>query len=168
MNLTPRRLFNAGLLLLIIAGCEPKETEEAAPPPLVPPPTPPAATVQFTQEQFSELRWLEGDWMGKMPDGTAFYESYRVINDTTVQMYALSDSTLVAKTDSSRIYLSGGRIYNEGRDGSRSVVERMDSTGVYFIPDRGGYRYVWMPIAPNEWSAKLENGTVYPMTRVRR
>ena len=125
----------------------------------------------FAREQFKQLNFLEGDWRGTMPNGKAFYERYRVTSDSTIQMYAFADSTLAQATDSARIYWRDSHIYN-GEEGSRSVVARIDSDGVHFVPDgASGYRYVWKQ-SGDGWIATLNpgaaNSVVYDMKRVGR
>jgi hypothetical protein len=134
--------------------------------------SPREAPGEFSPAQFAELRWLEGTWRGWLPDGGFFYERYEVASDTTIRMYAFSDSTLTQTSDSARIVLRGGRIYNEG--GARWVATHIDSSGIHFAPERGASnRFTWMPENPDSWTATLSragqpNGpgtVVYPMER---
>lgn len=131
------------------------------------------AAGEFSPAQFAELRWLEGTWRGRLPDGGFFYERYELTSDTTIRMHAFSDSTLAQTSDSARIVLRGGRIYNGGGS-ARWVATHMDSSGIHFAPERGASnRFTWTPQSPDSWTATLSpadqpNGSravVYPMER---
>jgi hypothetical protein len=70
-------------------------------------------------------------------------------------MHAFSDSTLTQTSDSARIVLRGGRIYNEGGD-ARLVATHIDSSGIHFAPERGASnRFTWTLQAPDSWTATL-------------
>jgi hypothetical protein len=123
--------------------------------------------------QFAQLNWLEGDWRGAMPDGSPFFERYRVLSDSTIRMYAFPDSTMTQPTDSSLIYWRDSHIYSEGET-SRSVATRLDSAGVQFVRERGGgNQFRWEPTAEG-WTATLEwtdqggesRSVVYQMRRL--
>jgi hypothetical protein len=128
-------------------------------------PAPAAPRPRFTMDQFRGLQFLAGNWRGTMPNGSYFFESYRVLNDSTIQMYAHADSTFGAPTDSSRIYFSDGTIYN----GPQAAVDLIDENGVRFSSTGAQrYVYVWRSTGPDSWRATLgANGqTVYQLTRM--
>src|SRR5688572_24293594 len=78
------------------------------------------ATVQpatVSAEQFASLSWLIGDWRGSGGQYPAFYESYRMLNDTTMEQRNYSDSTFRTATDSALIVLSGGSAVSKSRNG---------------------------------------------------
>ena len=159
----------------LVCACAPRADDEAATEADQPAAatTPAAATEpgSFTRAQFAELRWLEGDWRGSMPNGQPFFERYRVTSDSTIQMHAFADSTMTQATDSSRVYWRDNRIYS-GSESVRSVVARIDSAGVHFVPDgSSGYHYTWKQTGDG-WTATLNPAdparrVVYEMRRVR-
>jgi hypothetical protein len=107
----------------------------------------------FERERFAELGFLDGDWRGTTPDGKPFFERYRVTSDSTIQMYGFPDSAMTVATDSALIFWRGSRIYSESGN-RRSVVTRMDSSGIHFRGERSGNRFTWKPEGDG-WVASL-------------
>ena len=138
--------------LLALAGCTRDGTRAdtaAANTPL------PADAGTFTLQDFQQLRWINGMWRGFMPDGSRFYERYRVIDDSTMVMHAFPDSTFGTPSDSSRIMLRDGRVVNDGGS-ARWVATRLDSTGVDFTPHFGApNRFTWARESETQWSATM-------------
>lgn len=137
----------------------------------------PAAAVtagQFTLTDFATLRFLNGSWRGRLPDGTYFYERYRIVDDSTIAMQGFSDSTFKTASDSSRITLRGTTIASEGAT-SRWEATRLDPTGVEFASTRNpGNGFAWHSESANLWTATIKsrgadgktNTTDYRMERV--
>jgi hypothetical protein len=126
------------------------------------------------REELRALSWLEGDWRGTMPDGKPFFERYRATSDSTIRMQGFADSTMTQATDSALIYWRDHHIYSESGS-SRSVVTRLDTSGVHFAPERGaGNTFVWKPDEAG-WTATLRwtgkdgepRTVVYPMRPLR-
>ncbi len=115
----------------------------------------PADAGTFTLEQFQQLRWMNGMWRGFMPDGSRFYERYRVLDDSTMVMHAFPDSTFGTPSDSSRIMLREGRVVNDGGT-ARWVATRLDTAGVDFTPHFGApNRFTWARESDTQWSATM-------------
>ena len=155
------------MLALLLSACGGRD--DAMPPKAVD-----SVGGKFATVEFGELRFLEGTWRGRMADGKSFYERYTFVDDTTIVMHNLSDSTLARATDSSRITLRDGTIASESGS-SRYVASKIDSTGIQFEPVTGAAnRFRWVSIGPNAWRATLESKnkdgtattTVYPMERI--
>jgi hypothetical protein len=130
---------------------------------------------RYAPQDFVRLRWLDGSWRGRLPDGGYFYERYRVLDDSTIAMRSFSDSLFARVTDSSSIALRHGSIANVG--GDRWVATRLDSTEVDFASERNASNnFTWKRDTPDRWTATLRSNdaegrprtTVYPMERVRR
>ena len=147
--------------------------EDAPPPADAPATTEAAQPGSYTRADFDRLRFLDGAWRGTMPDGQPFFERYRITSDSTIQMYALADSTLTTPTDSSLIYWRDHHIYSESAT-SRYVVTQIDSSGIRFTPERGGRNeFTWKPTAEG-WMATLQwtdqagqpKSVVYEMRRI--
>jgi hypothetical protein len=121
---------------------------------------PPVATAiapsgQYTLDDFRRLRWLEGRWRGFMPDGSSFYEQYRFLNDSTIEMRNFSDSTFTRATDSSRVTLRNRLVANQGGS-ARYEATRLDSTGVDFAPHEGARNhFTWARESETRWNATL-------------
>jgi hypothetical protein len=141
------------LLALLLVACggdtTPKAETTAANTPL------PADAGTFALLDFQRLRWMNGMWRGFMPDGSRFYERYRVLDDSTMVMHAFPDSTFGTPSDSSRIMLRDGRIINDGGS-ARWVATRLDSVGVDFAPHFGApNRFTWARESDTQWSATM-------------
>lgn len=131
---------------------------------------PEAATV--TAEAFHTLRWLEGRWLGSGGGFDAFYESYRFVNDSTIEQATHPDETFSEADDPSTIELRDGRIFKYRRGAAESMVTRLAGDTLRFDrvpPGRGGFS--WIRVSDDEWTAVLErsSGTpiVYTLRRIR-
>jgi len=71
---------------------------------------PQPSPVKVTREQFRQLEWIAGTWRGSGGAYPAFFEEYRILNDTTIKMRSFSDSTLRVATDSSTIEWRNGSV----------------------------------------------------------
>jgi hypothetical protein len=126
--------------------------------PLAAQPTPsrPAATTApvrpvsgVTPAQFAQLRWLVGAWRGRQPDGRFFYERYRMVDDSTIQMASFRDSTLATSSEGDRLVLRGGTVRYEN-----VVATRLDASGVAFDAPDGRSGFTWTRAGAG-WSATL-------------
>jgi hypothetical protein len=132
--------------------------------------SPSAATV--SREQFKQLEWIAGTWRGSGGAYPAFFEEYRFLNDTTILMRSLADSTLRTATDSSLIEWRGGTI-RSGSDRSPSVAFEFSSTSVRFNqPGASTGGHTFTRVSADEWTATLHpaasggQATVYVMRRI--
>ena len=155
--------FRNILLIAIVACASSERAEESA-----------SAAVTVSLEEFRQLQWIAGSWRGSGGAYPAFFEEYRVIDDSTIQMRAFSDSTFSVATDSSWIELRSGAVQSRGVD--RTYI------GVGFGPDSvrfaqpgvamGGHTFT--RTSADEWTATLHPSradrqpTVYVMRRVTR
>lgn len=131
-------------------------------------------TTPFAATDFAKLKWLEGTWRGSAPGQEPFFERYRFINDSTIEISYFRDSTLARETGSGRVYLTVGRIYHTSGPG-RWGATRVDASGIYFIPQVNARNtFAWAYQSPDAWTATLrssasgrETVTVYDMKRLR-
>lgn len=128
-----------------------------------------AATI--TPAQFGGLRWLSGDWRGRMPDGTAFHERYRFANDSTILItYFEQDSTFAKSARTDTIALRGGVV----RSGDATLT-RVNDQGLAFANlSKPGTGYEFARLPGGSWIATIlgtKDGKptkiVYHMQRVR-
>ncbi len=124
--------------------------------------------VTVSPEEFRQLQWIAGTWRGSGGAYPAFYEEYRVVDDSTIQMRAFPDSTFSAATDSSRIELRNGSV----RNGDYVVVALTPDSIRFAQAGRGGHTFT--RTSADEWTATLHpstpdgQATVYIMRRLQR
>jgi hypothetical protein len=129
------------------------------------PSAPTRATVSV--EQFRTLHWIAGRWRGTdTSTGGSFYESYRVVDDSTLETMTWTDSTFTTAADTSVKQLRGGHVMS----GTQYVAVSWDSTTVRFeSATPGGSNYVWTKENADRWTAVLNwpgRSRAYRMTRV--
>lgn len=169
-----RGVGTMGFVVLAAASCRtdvPPEREERADVA-----APAAQAGRYSLQDFAYLRWLEGSWRGRLPDGGYFYERYQFVDDSTIVMHGLADSTLARATDSARITLRDGMVADEGGS-SRWVATRLDSNVVDFTSAKDASNgFAWARESPDRWTATLRSTdaqrrprtTVYRMERIGR
>lgn len=146
------------IVLLCVSACQ----QADAPEPAV---QEPAATDRVARElydaaDFSGLRYLEGDWRGSGYEGGPFYESYRFVNDSTIEMTAWADSTMTTSRSQSQYLLRNGVI----RTGDGARLVRIDDDGYHF--QGPSYGWSFRQVAEDRWTAKVGPSTIYTMDRI--
>ena len=130
--------------------------------------------VAVTLDEFRQLQWLAGTWLGSGGAYPAFYEEYRVVDDSTIQMRAFADSTLTTTTDSAWIELRSGTLGKRG-SGRSYVVVAVSPDSIRFAPpgdSMGGHSFTRR--SADEWTATLHpsspggQATIYTMRRLQR
>jgi hypothetical protein len=128
-----------------------------------------AVTGAVTGAEFAALRWLEGSWRGRLPDGGFFYERYTMVDDSTIEMRRLADSTLVPAGAPAPIALRGGVVRYDG-----ATATRLGPAEVAFTPPapaRGGFAFrrtgadAWTATIRNVGAGGGERVVVYEMVR---
>lgn len=161
--------FAVGALLLLFVGvtCR-NETPDDEQPSAVQP-----AAGRYAVEDFGKLRWLEGNWRGRLPDGGYFFERYGVQDDSTIVMHGFPDSTFAQATDTARLTFRDGTIADEGS--SRWMATQLDSNVVDFASEKNAANgFIWARESQDRWKATLRSlnrerqpqTTVYQMERV--
>ncbi len=132
----------------------------------------PAATV--TLDQFRQMQWIVGSWRGSGGSYPAFFEEYRAVDDSTIQMRALSDSTFSTATDSSWIEFRNGTVGKRGNDRDYVVVGLSADSVRFARPGQASGGHTFTRVSADEWTATLHpsnaggQATVYVMRRVQR
>lgn len=126
-----------------------------------------------TLAEFRQLTWLVGSWRGSGGNYPAFFEEYRVIDDSTIAMRSFSDSTFRTATDSSTIAWRNGIVLKRG-SGQPSVAIAVSANHVQFRrPGATGGGFTFTRDSAERWTATLHPATadgretVYVMRRVR-
>lgn len=126
-----------------------------------------------TRTEFRQLSWLVGTWRGSGGAYAAFFEEYRLVNDSTIRMRAFKDSTLRVATDSSFIELRNGALKQRGSSAYRAP--EFSPTSVHFVKEgatSGGFTFTKK--TADLWTATLHPGspqgkaTVYEMRRIAK
>jgi hypothetical protein len=126
----------------------------------------------YTLQDFSKLRWLEGTWRGQIPKGGYFYETYRVLDDSTIAMRGYEDSTFTRANDSANIMFRAGRVIDTSTTAAYAAT-RLDTSRVDFAPtEHAANHFSWVRTSPDAWTATLRpakgDTVAYPMVRIRR
>jgi hypothetical protein len=109
----------------------------------------------ITLEQFGQLQWLSGRWVGTGSDSSTFRESYLFLDDSTIKSVTWADTSFTQVGDSSFLTLRGGQVTSGGGD-HRWVLTRWDRFGLHFDPrGKAGNSFVWRPIDAYTWIATL-------------
>jgi hypothetical protein len=171
---SPFRLSASLFVIAGIAACGPaksdgvdtaKATQAAATP--IP---------SFTKAQFASLRWIDGKWRGKTPAGQPIWDSYRMVNDSTMHQGTFTDSTYKTQRDSAVVSWRNGTVIDQG-SGAPWFATALDSSGVSFsLPKSPMNRITWIHHSVNEWEAQItspdrlghEQRTIYHMRRFGR
>ena len=131
-------------------------------------------TSPFQVSDFKKLHWIEGRWRGSAPGQASFYEQYRFVNDSTLEIIYYGDSSFTSSSGRGRVYLTVGRIYH-ATGPSLWGASRLDTAGVFFIPQKNASNSVsWSFHSPDQWTATLrssatghEQVTIYQMQRIK-
>ncbi|MBK9176805.1 MAG: hypothetical protein IPM46_10830 [Flavobacteriales bacterium] len=128
-----------------------------------------AATV--TREQFQEIQWIVGKWRGAEAGGAPFFESYSMLDDSTLGVASFSDSAFTNLAGiPSVISLRGGQVTN-----GSAIATEWDATSVRFDPDNAASNsYAWRKETADQWTARLfwkdkqgeARERIYFMTRI--
>ena len=129
---------------------------------------------RFGTSDIRKLQWIEGRWRGSAEGQRPFYEAYRAVNDSTIEITYYADSTFTRTTGGGRVYLSVGRVFHTAGPGVWGA-SRIDDQGVYFVPERNARNTLsWARRGPDTWIATLrssatgqEQVTIYEMHRIR-
>ena len=142
---------------------------------LVPPAEEPQqGPANVTRQQFRQLQWIEGSWRGSGGAYPAFFEEYRLLNDSTIKMRSFSDSTLRVATDSSVIEWRNGRVQSRSVRSTYVAVTFTPSSVRFAQPGRAEGGHPFTRVSADEWTATLhpassgDRPTVYTLRRIRR
>src|SRR5437868_6762298 len=108
---------------------------------------------RFSTADLARLRWLEGAWAGTSPGEKPIFETYKFLNDSTIEVTYYADAELTRATGGGKIYLNAGRIYRTSGPG-RWAATALDEREAKFRPDGNSALgdLVWT-FAPPGWTA---------------
>lgn len=159
-----------GVLLVAGISCSSPENERDAP---AITPQSAAELAAVSLNDFQQIQWIVGRWLGRGGAYPAFYEEYRAVDDSTIQMRAFPDSTFSAATDSSLIELRNGEVRKRGENRAYVVIALAADSVRFAQPGmlQGGHTFT--RVSADEWTATLHpsspdgQATVYTMRRIQ-
>jgi hypothetical protein len=125
----------------------------------------------LTRAEFTSLRWLAGRWIGSGGGYQAFYEEYRVLNDSTIEQVEHPDSTWANPGRRSVIEWRNGRALKSRNGRVESFIARIsgDTAQFSFAARSGGF--TWIRVSTDVWHAHVGQGdraATYVMRRASR
>ena len=109
---------------------------------------------KFTQDDFKQLKFLEGRWQGTDPKGSAFYEQYDFPDAVTLRSQRFPTKEFLKPSDTSTVTLNDGQIVSRWGDFSWSAAE--------ITPDKACFAPVK---APSSFCWKLASTTSVEVTQ---
>lgn len=64
----------------------------------------------FTEQDLAKLKFLEGRWVGKAPDGSKFFEEYDFPSPDAFRSRRYEDASFAKSTDSSAVTVKDGKL----------------------------------------------------------
>ena len=125
----------------------------------------------FRTSDFKQLRWIEGTWKGQAGKGDPFFERYRFVNDSTIEMNSFTDSTLRTVSEKTTYVLRNGRIVHESNK-NRWEAARFNGGTAQFVPVKGASNsFQFTRMSKDRWTATIipsggKKRTVYEMRRI--
>lgn len=135
----------------------------------------PAATTQggepatLTRADFERFKWIAGRWhgigFGPLAAVGAFYEEYVVVDDSTIHMRTMTDSTFRVAEDSTRFEFRGGHLRAVPARGTTRFVTRLAGDSTHW--DRGT---TYVRLTNDRWRALFppRGGGERPYYELRR
>ncbi|MBX3175243.1 MAG: hypothetical protein KF709_12575 [Gemmatimonadaceae bacterium] len=108
----------------------------------------------------AQIAWLAGRWVGSGGSYSAFYEEYRVLNDTTLEQREVDDAAFTQQRSNGVFTVRDGQIVKLNARGEVTTRITVVADTVSFAsttPGRGSYR--WIRTGPTTWRAELARVT---------
>lgn len=130
-------------------------------------------TRMFTQADFAQLRFLEGRWSGRAPDGSTFYEAYDFPADGQMRSRRFTNERFEEASDGSSIALADGVITSTWGEFTWRATEVSDGF-VAFDPVNAPSRFSWRRVGDGRvdvvqnWTDAEGSPQTYtvPLTRI--
>ena len=103
----------------------------------------------FSNDDFLQLRFLEGRWQGTAPSGGLFYEEYRFPSADVMRVGRFDDASFAAELDHSLVILDDGHVYSLWNEYKWEAIE-LSASGACFIPLNTISTYCWKRISADE------------------
>lgn len=96
----------------------------------------------FTENDFRQLKFLEGRWMGTDPTGAAFFEQYDFPDAATLRSQRFAAADFSAATDGSTVTLKDGEVISRWGDFSWRASE-ITPDKACFVPLKAPSAFCW-------------------------
>ncbi|MBC3767083.1 hypothetical protein [Neptunicella marina] len=94
------------------------------------------------QQRFEQLDFLLGEWVGKAPDGSEFYEAYSFDSQYQIRSTRYKDRAFSVAGDSSIIRLEQGEVISVWNDFSWKASDITDNRAC-FVPLEAPSSFCW-------------------------
>jgi hypothetical protein len=112
-------------------------------------------TSTIHKEDLAKLKWIEGSWTG-LYDGQPFYETYRILNDSTMQIITHANvGTDSVRNNIEHFEWSDGAYYLGDARNYKAV--HMTDTSIYMIPVTANNDILWNYVNDTVWTAVLKS-----------
>lgn len=102
----------------------------------------------FTADDLGRLRFLEGRWSGKAPDGSVFYEEYDFPNQTTMRSRRYADASFAEVTDGSTVTLKDGKVVSTWGEFTWEALQ-IEEGAATFRPIKAPSSFTWRRLHQN-------------------
>jgi hypothetical protein len=101
----------------------------------------------FTQEDFRQLKFLEGRWQGTAPTGAAFFEQYDFPDAVTLRSLRFPTKEFSQSTDTSTVNLKDGQIVSRWGAITWQAAD-IASDRACFVPIKAPSSFCWKVASP--------------------
>jgi hypothetical protein len=162
------------LSVMLVAGAIACSSSDGEPEDPATTPQSAGAPAAVSLDAYQQVQWIAGRWLGSGGAYPAFYEEYRIVDDSTIQMRAFPDSTFTAATDSSWMELRNGEVRKRGNNRAYVVIAISADSIRFAVPGMKQGGHTFTHTSADEWTATLHpsgsggRATVYTMRRLQR
>lgn len=113
--------------------------------------------VSVKREDLSLMKWIEGNWVGDYK-GSPFYETYKMVNDSTMSITTYSNvGTATATSSEEFIFWKDGAYYMG--DGEKYKIVMVDTGEIKMMPLKANNEVYWKRVDDSTWAAELAGKT---------
>lgn len=116
-----------------------------------------ASENSVSREDLSLMKWIEGNWVGDYK-GTPFYETYEIVNDSTLRIVNYSNVGTDSATSSEEFIFWNEDAYYMG-EGSKYKVVMVDTGEIKMVPLKANNEVYWKRVDDTTWAAELAGKT---------
>lgn len=126
----------------------------------------------FSAQDFDRLRFLEGRWSGKMPDGSPFYEAYDFPSRSKMRSRRYPDANFTMATDGSVVDLQDGEVISRWGEFTWKAAALEDGKAT-FQPLNAPSAFTWRRLGPDavevtqNWTDEKGMAQTYSLTLKR-